>query len=88
MSVPTVPRNIATRRAIQAAADALFAARGYSNTTIRDIADAAGVTERPLFRYFSGKEALLIKDIEAWIPMLGAEIRWRPEGEAPLRADG
>lgn len=78
--------KIATRRAIQAAADALFAARGYSNTTVRDIADAAGVTERTFFRYFSDKEALLIKDIEERIPMFGAEIRRRPAGEAPLRA--
>ncbi|WP_370332006.1 TetR/AcrR family transcriptional regulator [Mycolicibacterium hippocampi] len=78
--------KIATRRAIQAAADALFAARGYSNTTVRDIADAAGVTERTLFRYFPDKEALLIKDIEERIPILGAEIKRRPAEEAPLRA--
>jgi len=78
--------KIATRRAIQTAADALFGARGYSNTTVRDIADAAGVTERTFFRYFPDKEALLIKDIEERLPMLGAEIRRRPAGEAPLQA--
>lgn len=78
--------KIATRAAIQAAADALFDERGYTNTTVRDIADAAGVTERTLFRYFSGKEALLVKDVEAWLPILGDEIRRRPTEESPLDA--
>lgn len=78
--------KIATRHAIQDAADELFGARGYAQTTVRDIADAAGVTERTFFRYFTGKEALLVKDIEAWLPVLGDEIRSRPAAEAPLDA--
>ncbi|MGB3356413.1 MAG: TetR family transcriptional regulator [Mycobacterium sp.] len=78
--------KIATKGAIQSAADDLFGAKGYSNTTVRDIADAAGVTERTFFRYFSDKEALLIKDIEERLPVLGAEIRHRPAEEAPLTA--
>ena len=78
--------KIATRQAIQDAADRLFAERGYAETTVRDVADAAGVTERTLFRYFTGKEALLVRDIEAWLPTLTAEIRDRPAGEAPLDA--
>ena len=78
--------KIATRQAIQNAADALFAARGYAETTVRDIADAAGVTERTFFRYFTGKESLLVKDVEAWLPVLGDEIRARPADEAPLDA--
>jgi len=76
--------KIATRRAIQSAADTLFDARGYANTTVKDIADAAGVTERTFFRYFSGKEALLAKEIEELLPSLGAEIRQRPVQEPPL----
>jgi AcrR family transcriptional regulator len=78
--------KIATRRAIQTAADALFDANGYANTTVRDIADAAGVTERTFFRYFAGKEALLVKDIETWLPRLGDAIRERPVDEPPLDA--
>ena len=78
--------KIATRRAIQSAADALFEHHGYVQTTIRDIADAAGVTERTFFRYFAGKEALLVKDIEAGIPILADEIRRRPAAEPPLDA--
>lgn len=78
--------KLATRRAIQDAADSLFGERGYSDTTVRHIADAAGVTERTFFRYFSGKEALLVRDIEAWLPVLGDAIRARPTDEAPLDA--
>jgi AcrR family transcriptional regulator len=78
--------KLATRRAIQDAADELFSAHGYAQTTVRDIADAAGVTERTFFRYFTGKESLLVKDIEAWLPVLGDEIRRRPADEPPLDA--
>jgi AcrR family transcriptional regulator len=78
--------KIATRRAIQDAADRLFDQNGYANTTIREIADAAGVTQRTFFRYFAGKEALLVDDIQAWLPTLGRRIRLRPLDERPLRA--
>ncbi len=76
----------ATRRAIQQSADRLFDAKGYVHTTVREIADAAGVTERTFFRYFAGKEALLVRDIETWLPVLGLRIRTRPPREAPLEA--
>jgi AcrR family transcriptional regulator len=78
--------KLATRRAIQLAADALFDERGYERTTVRDVADAAGVTERTFFRYFASKEALLAKDIERWLPILGEAIRRRPATEPPLDA--
>lgn len=78
--------KIATRAAIQDAADALFESRGYADTTVRDIADAAGVTERTFFRYFAGKEVLLVKDLEAWLPALADQILRRPPEEAPLDA--
>ena len=52
----------ATRQALQQAADRLFAEHGYGATTVRDIAEAAGVTERTFFRYFTGKEELIIED--------------------------
>jgi AcrR family transcriptional regulator len=45
--------------AIQAAAERLFAERGFAATRTADIAQAAGVTERTLFKYFPDKNALL-----------------------------
>lgn len=76
----------ATREALDAAAKQLFAERGYANTTVRDIADAAGVTERTFFRYFAGKE-----DAALFLQRLAeshfiAAVRERPSHEAPLEA--
>lgn len=80
--------KLATRQALQKAADRLFAERGYAATTVRDIADAAGVTERTFFRYFAGKEELILDDALAWLPLLAAQICSRPAHEPPLVAVG
>jgi AcrR family transcriptional regulator len=45
--------------AILAAAQRLFAERGFAATRTADIARAAQVTERTLFKYFPDKQALL-----------------------------
>ena len=71
----------ATRQALQQAADRLFAERGYGATTVRDIARAAGVTERTFFRYFTGKEELILDDALGWLPVLLDAIRDRPDDE-------
>ena len=78
----------ATRSALQDAATRLFAEHGFAGTTVRDIADAAGVTERTFFRYFAGKEELILDDILEWLPGLQSAIRDRPADEAPLQAVG
>lgn len=77
---------MATRQALQAAADRLFAERGYSATTIREISDQAGVNERTFFRYFAGKEELLVDELITRLPLLTDQIRARPNDEAPLVA--
>jgi AcrR family transcriptional regulator len=71
----------ATRQALQQAADRLFAEQGYGTTTVRDIAEAAGVTERTFFRYFTGKEELIIDDALSWLPVLLDKLRRRPDDE-------
>lgn len=37
----------------------LFVAKGYDDTTVADIASAAGVTERTFFRYYADKREVL-----------------------------
>lgn len=48
-----------TRAAIGRAALELFAARGFESVTLADVAAAADVAPRTLFRYFPDKEELL-----------------------------
>lgn len=76
----------ATRTAIQAAADRLIAERGFEATTVREIADAAGVTERTFYRYFDGKEGLIANEATAWMDRLHDAILARPAQEPPLLA--
>lgn len=76
----------ATRQALQAAADRLFAERGYDATTVRDIADEAGVTERTFFRYFAAKEELAIPAALTSLEPFQAAIRARPHREDAVTA--
>lgn len=55
-----------TRHRIIQAALQLFGKQGYSQTTTRAIAEAAGVNEVTLFRHFGNKKGLLIACIEAF----------------------
>lgn len=48
----------ATKAHLIATAKAMFQARGYEATTLRDIADAAGTSTGAIFLNWSGKDAL------------------------------
>ncbi len=63
------PRREDTRRRILEAAMRLFSEQGYARTTTRALAQAAGITEMTLFRYFASKEKLF----EATIEMYGGK---------------
>lgn len=76
----------ATRAALLGAAQRLFAAQGFEATTVRDIAQAAQVTERTFYRYFDGKEGLIAGEYESWLAILRAAILARPAGEPPFVA--
>lgn len=52
--------KVSARRAeLLALAAELFATRGYSHTTVRDIADEAGILSGSLYHHFDSKEAML-----------------------------
>ena len=76
----------ATRAALLAAAKAEFAARGFEAATVRDIASAAGVTERTFYLYFDGKEGLIHEEFTGWLELLHRAILARPAAEPPLTA--
>lgn len=58
---PTDPPG---KRAVLAAALALFAEKGIDATSVRDIGEAAGLTNPAMFRHFSGKEDLALRLFE------------------------
>lgn len=60
----------------------LFERQGYDETTIAQIATAAGVTEMTFFRYFPAKEHLLLDD--PYDPVLTAAIAAEPAALPPF----
>jgi AcrR family transcriptional regulator len=70
-----------TRLMIQTEALRLFAEKGYSETTVEEIADAAAISPRTFFRYFPTKEDVVIWDeYDALVPEL---LEARPDNEPP-----
>src|SRR6476646_9813937 len=57
---PMTAETTQTRRAeLLAIAAGLFAERGFKNTTVRDIADAAGILSGSLYHHFDSKESMV-----------------------------
>jgi AcrR family transcriptional regulator len=73
-----------TRAAIQEQALHLFAAQGYAATTVRQIADAAEVSESTFFRYFPTKEDVVMHD--RFDPLLLAAFAAQPAQLSPIAA--
>ena len=67
----------------------LFTAKGYENTTIEDVAEAAEISKATLYNYFSSKEDLLqgIADaaLEEIRQMVRDGLQEEPDGLAKIR---
>ncbi|MET8867368.1 TetR family transcriptional regulator [Nonomuraea sp. NPDC004580] len=61
----------------------LFTERGFEETTVDDIARAAGMSKRSFFRYFPAKEDVLFGGVETLAEQVAAEVAARPAGEGP-----
>jgi TetR/AcrR family transcriptional regulator, cholesterol catabolism regulator len=60
MTMGATPATVSERRVeILAIATELFAARGFATTTVRDIADAAGILSGSLYHHFDSKESMV-----------------------------
>ncbi|MFC7494957.1 MULTISPECIES: TetR/AcrR family transcriptional regulator [unclassified Nocardioides] len=57
MSAETVTNS--RRDQLRAIAAGLFAEKGFKNTTVRDIADAAGILSGSLYHHFDSKESMV-----------------------------
>ncbi|QFG23639.1 TetR/AcrR family transcriptional regulator [Actinomadura sp. WMMB 499] len=82
----TERRKAATRMRVAREAVRLFAAQGVAATSGREIANAAGISARTLWRYFPSKEScvapLLTGGLEGAVRHLSAWPRDRPLAEA------
>jgi len=72
----TVVRSLLARTAIE-----LFAAQGYDNTTLDEVAAAAGVSRRTLFNYFRSKEDLALGSLAEQGELIAARLAERPAEE-------
>jgi AcrR family transcriptional regulator len=77
-----------THQLIAETAWRLFAARGFEQVTVADIAAEAEVSEATVFNYFPTKEDLVFHRMEAFEDELLTAIRERPEGESIVQAFG
>ena len=75
-----------TRETIARVALDLFAQRGYENTTLAEIADAADVSKRTIFAYFESKEDILFCDEPALYEQLKEKLEQRPPGATTVDA--
>lgn len=72
------------RDAIFDAAIELFVARGFDETTVEEVAQAAGVSRASYFRYFSSKDDLLAQNVLKYGLALREAIRACPPSFTPL----
>lgn len=70
-----------TRDALVTAAWELFSERGYHETTVDDIADAADISPRTFFRYFATKDDVLFARFDEALIGLGTFLNSRPAEE-------
>jgi AcrR family transcriptional regulator len=73
------------RPAIVAAATSLFARRGVDATSMRDVADAAGVREAAIYRHFRGKEQMAQEIFASWYSWYSRQLSEIVVGPRPLR---
>ena len=75
-----------TRDAIASAALRLFAERGYDQTTLAEIAEAADVSPRTIFGYFESKEDILLCEESNFLEILKQKLDGRPPGTTTFDA--
>lgn len=77
----------ATRDHILAEAARLFRHQGYAATTLREIADAAGIKAGSIYYHFGSKDEILGVVLDRGIEVVGREVRERVAALPPTATD-
>jgi AcrR family transcriptional regulator len=78
------PPDAAAR--LQQAALELYAERGYEQTTVAEIAERAGLTERTFFRHFADKREVLFRGSENLQKLIIDAVDAAPQSATPIEA--
>lgn len=78
------------RQSILRTASGLFAARGYDGTSMRDVAEACGISKALLYHHFANKEDLHRQVVQSSAALLLAQVRAQipAEGDAAAKVRG
>ena len=76
----------AVRDEVVRAAWTLFAEHGFDATTVDEIAEAAGMSRRTFFRYFAGKDELVLDKLLTVGDRVAEALAARPAREKPWTA--
>ena len=74
------------RGRLMQAALALYGENGYDNTTVAEIAERAGLTERTFFRHFADKREVLFGGGNALEELIVTTVADAPDSQAPIDA--
>ena len=74
------------RGRLEQAALELYAERGFEQTTVAEIAERAGLTERTFFRYFADKREVLFAGADTLRDLMVGALAGAPESAAPIEA--
>jgi AcrR family transcriptional regulator len=75
-----------TRARLEQAAMELYLEHGFEQTTVAEIAERAGLTERTFFRYFADKREMLFKDSELLQAHIANAVATAPDTVTPMEA--
>ena len=75
-----------SRQRLEQAALELYAERGFDDTTVAQIAERAGLTERTFFRHFEDKREMLFGGAGALQDLLVGAVADAPAEASPLEA--
>ncbi|HEV3048186.1 MAG TPA: TetR family transcriptional regulator [Solirubrobacteraceae bacterium] len=64
----------------------LYAERGFEQTTVAEIAERAGLTERTFFRHYADKREVLFGGADQLNELLVNAVAYAPEAATPLEA--